>query len=108
MLRRNVYAHDPPSLRTDAALYLRRRVINPVDIHGDGRCGDIDPASSAHPSIAYRNADYDTNPGLAMTKKRVGVGDVDMEKASGRKKGGLFGDVDKEQTCNEGETSREP
>lgn len=97
--------HTTPPPPAGAPPYLRPRTLNLVNINGDGRRGDIGPLSSPRPSIAYRSADYDTNPGFAMTKTRGGMGDVDITKATGRTEDGLLRDVDEGQVYNEGETA---
>lgn len=36
------------------------------------------------PELAYRNADYDTDPGVSLSRRRVGAGSVDIRRSRGR------------------------
>lgn len=40
--------------------------------------------ASPRPSLAFRDAEYDTDPGVMMTRRRLATGAVNMQKASGR------------------------
>ena len=49
--------------------------------HPDGAEDDF---QEERPELAYRNADYDTDPGVLLSRRRVGVGAVDIRRSRGR------------------------
>lgn len=67
-------------------------------------------AAASH-ILPYRDAEYDIDPGVSMTKRRVGTGAVDMQRARGRDNIGECDDAladrdsgDGGQVYSEGET----
>lgn len=66
-----------------SALRSRPRAVTLVNIEKQQPLDMGEEKFPPSPTVAYRDADYDTDPGVAITKRRVDVGSVDMQRSRG-------------------------
>eukprot|EP00904_Undaria_pinnatifida_P012069 jgi/Undpi1/7993/HiC_scaffold_24.g10465.m1 len=89
--------------RPRAATLVDMEKQRPLDAVGGNFLEDL-------PELAYRNAEYDTDPGVSLSRRRVGVGGVDMrrgrgrgDEAGGKRKGSLRFDGNFRGWCSDGD-----